>query len=117
LRAAGIFQLICALLGCLMLLSYLQAPEELGRIPGWLCAPAGLVTAIFVLKRRRWAWYASLLLLPLYPLAPYFDVSNLKSSLHGGEVMLLLFIPIALVLAAIDAVLLVLGRKALLPSR
>ena len=111
--AAGVIQLVLALLGTMLLMDYLSASEEPGRIPMWLCAPAGLLAAVFVLLRQRWAWYASLLLLPLYPLAPYFDVTHLTSSLHGGEAVLVLCIPMAIILDIIVGTLLVMGRSGL----
>ena len=110
LRTAGWIQLAAAIPGTLIFVLYLLQPEEPGRIPLWATAPLLLAASFPLRAGRSWAWYASLLLLPGLPLAPYVDLKNLHGSLHGGESVLWLGRFAGSFVAAILLALLIAGR-------
>lgn len=67
-----------------------QPSGDLHRALFYAAAPLALVLAPFLWARRRWAWWGSLVIAPFYAIGPWTDLTTLRSSLHGGEVGILL---------------------------
>jgi hypothetical protein len=115
LEFASWIQLAGAIPPTLLLLFYLYQPEEPGRMPGWLCAPIALVTSFPLRRANPWAYWLSLLLTPFYPLAPYLDLTHIRGSLHGGEVIFILAMPVGAIVSVVLIVLLLMGRRGVRP--
>lgn len=101
LRAACVLLVLGALLPTLGVISFVWNEHielaRLGRSTGelfrslfYLPGPLTLMLVPFLWARRRWAWWGSLLLLPLHGLGPLVDLATLRHGLHGGEAFLLM---------------------------
>jgi hypothetical protein len=69
---------------------YGRSTGELFRAFFYLPGPLTLLLVPFLWARQRWAWWGSLLLLPLHGLGPLVDVATLRHGLHGGEAFLVM---------------------------
>jgi hypothetical protein len=101
LRAACVLLVMGALLPTLGFISFVgnehiewtrydRSTGELFRALFYLPGPLTLTLVPFLWARQRWAWWGSLLLLPLHGLGPLMDLATLRHGLHGGEALMLM---------------------------
>lgn len=67
------------------------------RTVPYVVAPLSLIAALALSSRSARAWKACRALAVTWPLAPIVDLMLLKGSLHGGELLIMMFVPTGLV--------------------